>query len=129
MTTVDNKTVVRRFYDECMNQGRVESVAEVMAPDFVDHSYALQGIAATEQFVRDSRVRFPELHFTIEELIAEGQVVAVRWVGQGAYHTGQSARWTGMAFYHLKNGKITAHWANVDQLSLRQQLGLAPFSE
>lgn len=62
-------------------------------------------------------------------MIAEGHVVAVRWVGQGIHRNGKTARWTGMGFYHLENGKIVAHWANVDQLSLLQQLGLLPAAE
>jgi predicted ester cyclase len=63
---------------------------------------------------------------TFEELIAEGQTVAVRWRGQGRHQNGKFAEWTGMGFYRLREGKITDHWANVDQLGLRKQLGLLP---
>ena len=122
----DPKAIVRQFYEECMNQGLVDAVEQVIAPEFVGHSYQLQGVTAVQQFVQQSRARFPELHFTIEDIIAEGETVAVRWTGQGIHQTGKAVHWTGMGFYHVRAGKITAHWANVDQLSLRQQLGLLP---
>lgn len=124
MSLETNKQIVRRFYEECLNQGNLASVESVIAPQFVDHSYNLQGVAAVQQFVQESHQRFSDLQFMIEALIAEGPLVAVRWRGQGRHQNGKSAHWTGMGFYHVQDGKITAHWANVDQLGLRQQLGL-----
>ena len=124
MSVKANKLVVRRFYDDCMNHGNLASVEAVIAPQFVDHSYNLRGLTAVQQFIQESHQRFSDLHFTIEELIAEGSLVAVRWRGQGRHQSGKSVQWTGMGFYQLQDGKITDHWANVDQLGLRQQLGL-----
>jgi predicted SnoaL-like aldol condensation-catalyzing enzyme len=118
-----NKATVRRFYDACMNDGDPEAVPAVIAPEFTDHSYALRGVEAVQQFVRTSRANWPELRFTIDEIIAEGDIVAVRWTGTGRHAGGKQATWTGMGFYRLRDGRITDHWANVDQLSLQRQLG------
>jgi len=124
-----NRATVRRFSEACMNAGDLAAVEEVIASDFIDVSYGLRGMAAVKQFVQDSRSRFPQLTFTIEEIIAEGETVAVRWSGRGTHENGRSATWTGMGFYHLHEGQIVRHWANVDQVALLRQSGLPPFAE
>jgi predicted ester cyclase len=129
MSTEANKATVERFYTACMNSGDVSAVDAIIAPDFIDLSYDLQGVNAVKQFIQDSRARFPTLNFTIEEMIAEGETVAVRWTGRGTHQNSRSATWTGMGFYHLRQGQIIYHWANVDQVALLKQLQLAPFSD
>lgn len=106
--------MVRRFYEQCMNAGDVSAVAEVIAPKFVDRGYNMAGVAAAEEFVRRSCIDWPELHFAIEDIIAEGDRVAVRWTGHDTHKSGKKATWTGMGFYRIADGKIAEHWANVD---------------
>jgi predicted ester cyclase len=124
MQPEEAKTIVRRFYERCMNADDAAAVAEIIAPDFVDRSYAMSGIDAVLAFMQRSRADFPDLHFTIEDMIAEGDRVAVRWTGHGTHKNGRHATWTGMGFYRIVDSKIAEHWANVDQLGLQRQLGL-----
>jgi len=128
MSTETNKASVEQFYTACMNLGNLSAVDAVIAPDFLDLSYDLRGVDAVKEFIQESRSRFPMLNFTIEEMIAEGETVAVRWTGRGTHRNGRTATWTGMGFYHPRQGQIVRHWANVDQISLLKQLQLEPFS-
>lgn len=122
----NNKAVVAAFYNRCMNGGDVAAVAEVLAPDFVDHSSGLAGIPDMEDFVRESHRRWPVLTYTVEDIIAEGDRVAVRWTGRGTHRSGRAAGWTGMGFYRLRDGKIAEHWASAGTLGLVGQLELTP---
>ncbi len=106
----DNKAAVAAFYNRCLNHGDVAAVAALVAPDFVDQSYGLAGIAEVERFVTERRKRWPVLNYTIEDIIAEGDRVAVRWTGRGRGHDGREAAWTGMGFYRVRDGKIAEHW-------------------
>jgi predicted ester cyclase len=138
MTTVDNKTVVRRFYEEVMNQGRVEILDELMDENFVDHGETLfgspkgreilrQGIAMTHEILTNFTV-------TIEEMIAEGDMVGLRGVMRcthvgaflGVAPTGNELTWRGNAMFRLSEGKIVERWFNSDSISILRQLGLAP---
>jgi len=118
----NNKAVVAAFYNRCLSDGEVGAVAALVAPDFVDQSYGLAGIAEVERFVAERRKHWPVLTYTIEDIIAEGDRAAVRWTGRGTDHTGRNATWTGMGFYRLRDGKIAEHWASEDSLGLAQQL-------
>lgn len=125
----NNKSVVATFYNRCMSQGDIAAVSEIMAPDFVNRSSGLAGVVDVERFVVGSRQRWMTLAFTIDDIIAEGDRVAVRWTGRGTPRRGQEASWTGMGFYRLRDGKIVEHWASSDPLGLRQQLGDRPAGE
>lgn len=119
----NNKAAVAAFYNRCMNDGDVAAVSSLMAPDFVDQSYGLAGIAEVERFVAESRRRWPVLSYTIDDIIAEGDRVAVRWTGRGTDHAGRGVTWTGMGFYRLRDGKIAEHWASADQPGMMGQPG------
>lgn len=138
MTTTDNETIVRRFYEEVMNQGKVEVLDEVMDENFVDHGEALfgspkgreilrQGISATHGILAGLTV-------TLEGIIAEGDLVGVRGTmrctHQGAFlgvaPTGNELTWKGVAIFRLAGGKIVERWFNSDSISILRQLGLTP---
>jgi len=75
---------------------------------------------------------FPDLHLTIEDLIAEGNEVVLRWTGtgtqQGAFAgnppTGKQVTSTGIDIFRIANGKVVEHWSNSDDLGVLQQLGV-----
>lgn len=138
MTSEANKTVVRRFYEEVMHQGRTEVLDELMAEDFVDHGEALfgspqgretlrRGIAATHDIL-------PDLDVQLEEVIAEGELVGVRGVMRcthvgtflGVPGTGHELTWRGNAIFRVIDGKIAERWFNSDSIGILRQLGLAP---
>lgn len=118
----NHKAVVAAFYNRCLSDGEVGAVAALIAPDFVDQSYGLAGIAEVERFVAERRKHWPTLTYTVEDIIAEGDRVAVRWTGRGTDHTGRNASWTGMGFYRIRDGRIAEHWVSEDSLGLAQQL-------
>jgi predicted ester cyclase len=92
------------------------------------------GIAGEKQAVGLYRTAFPALHFTIEDLIVEGDRVVVRWPSRGTHlgelmgmpPTGQQRSPTGISILHCAGGKICEHWHNWDTLGLMQQLGVIP---
>jgi steroid delta-isomerase-like uncharacterized protein len=80
------------------------------------------------------RNAFPDVHFTIDEQIAEGDKVVTRWTGHGTHKgelagipaTGKSATVTGMGVDRIVNGKIVESWGIFDQFGMMQQLGVIP---
>ncbi|MFL5761858.1 MAG: nuclear transport factor 2 family protein [Thermomicrobiales bacterium] len=133
-----NKAVVRRFYEEVMNQGKVDVLDEVMDAEFDDHGEALfgsphgravirGGIEAVHSILKDLNVR-------LEDMVASGDMVGVRGtmtcklVGPflGVDASGNELKWGGIAMFEVKDGKITRRWFNSDSLNIMTQLGLYP---
>ena len=136
MSTEENKAIARRVV-EAMNAGDISLFESLLAPDGVEHA-APPGMPPTRetaiQFFTMLRAALPDLHYTIEDVIAEGDRIVQRATGSGTMKgeflgmpaTGKSATWSEMHIVRLKDGKIVEHWATVDQLGMLQQLGLAP---
>jgi steroid delta-isomerase-like uncharacterized protein len=139
----DNAAIVRRGFEEVWNQGKLNVVDEINAPDFIGHNEGRpddHGLAEFKRFVADTRTAFPDLHFTINELIVQGDSVAAGTTVTGT-HTGplvgrgdmpsipptsKSVSLMVSVLFHLRDGKIAETWAVVDNLSLLQQLGVIP---
>jgi predicted ester cyclase len=140
VSTEENKRVVRRFYEEVMNQGNADLLDEIMAEDFVDHGEALfgspQGRETLKEGVRGARGVLPDLHVTLHEVNAEGQLVGVRGTmrctHQGSFlnvaPTGHELSWLGLAIFRVVDGRITERWFNSDSISILRQMELAPVS-
>jgi steroid delta-isomerase-like uncharacterized protein len=140
MSAEEHKALVRRFYDEVWNQGRLEVVDELNAPTFVERTPA-PGLPPTKEGVKALvamyRTAFPDTQFTVDDVLAEGDGVAVRWTARGTHQrelqgipaTNKQVTVTGMDLYRLDNGKIAEHWGTWDQLGLLQQLGAIPAPE
>src|SRR6187200_3449772 len=77
-----NKQAVRRIYDEAVNAGRTAVLADLIAPEFTGPDGA-RGPAAFGANVDALRAGFPDIRFTIEDVVAEGDRVAVRWTWKG----------------------------------------------
>jgi len=139
MTSTENLAVVHRLLD-AMVTGNMADLAQVVAPNWTNHDPNLppmQGLEGAKQLVNIWRTAFPDIKFTIEDSISEGDKVAVRFrfVGKntGAFMdmpaTGKSATGTGTGIFRVANGKITDNWVNFDALGLMQQLGFVPIPE
>ena|SRR5438876_3377140 len=120
MSVDDNKAIIRRIFDEALNQGKLELVDQFFTADFVDHSTPDQipGSAGVRSFFLDVRSSFPDIHVTIDDIIAEGSRVVVRTTWRGT-HMGKYAgnepsrkqvRGTLMQIFHLENGRIVEEW-------------------
>jgi len=114
MSTEDNKANVRRGY-EALNQRNVAVFDELLTPDIVFHtaSTTIQGLAAYKQFLSMLFTAFPDLQFTIEDMIAEGDFVVVRHTTRGTHQgnfrgippTGKQVSGTGMFIDRIVHGK------------------------
>jgi steroid delta-isomerase-like uncharacterized protein len=133
-----NKTISRRVIEEALNEGRLETVDELIAPTFVNHDPSatgeLSGPDGMKQLVEGYRTAFPDLRVTIEDQLAEGDRVATRWTARGTHQgelmgiaaTGKEATVTGLSIDRITDGKIVESWNNWDTLGLLQQLGVVP---
>jgi steroid delta-isomerase-like uncharacterized protein len=132
-----NKTVSRRLTEEAFNQGKYDVIEELVAPTFVNHDPATgdtKGPEGTRELIEGYRSAFPDIKITIEEQIAEGDLVVTRWIGTGTHKgelmgiapTGKGTTVTGVTIDKIKDGKIVESWNNWDTLGLMRQLGVVP---
>ena len=135
MSTEENKTLLRRTY-EAVNQGNLTAFFEQFTPDFVlrNGSLTIQGLDAFKQLEAMLLAALPDIHYTVEDLLAEGNKVAVRLTVTGTHRgvflgippTGKHTTVTESAISRIVGGKIAEHWSETDMLGLLQQLGVIP---
>jgi len=131
-----NKLIARRHAEEVLSQGNLGLVDEIFASDFVGHapSGETHGPEAMKQFVSALRRAFPDLRVTVEDQIAEGDKVTIRWTSRGTHTgefqgmppTGRQMTMTAMTLARIANGKIVEAWTETDTLGMLQQLGAIP---
>src|SRR5690242_6615855 len=136
MSTEDNKALIHRINEEGLNQHNPALVDELCAPNFVFHngSRTIQGLPAYKRYLAPFFSAFPDIQFTTEDLIAEGDIVAVRRTFRGTHTgslmgmppTGKQVTTTAMTFNRIANGKFVEGWNNADDLGLLRQLGVIP---
>lgn len=134
--TTDNKAIVRRFIDEIFVEGRPETVDELLADDFVAHTWPSTGHPKDDLKSAIDRASkgLANPAFTIDDMIAEGDQVAVRLttsatqVGEfmGMPPSGKTYRIEEIHIFRVRNGKVTEHWHQFDQMGLMKQLGAMP---
>jgi steroid delta-isomerase-like uncharacterized protein len=136
----DNTTAARRVVEEAFNEGRLETLDELMSADVVGHDAALpeptRGVDAQKEQIDGYRRAFPDIHMTIEDLVAADDTVVTRWTGHGTntgplWHmepTGKEATVTGITIDRFADGRIVESWTNWDTLGMMQQLGVIPVS-
>ncbi len=128
-----NKARIRRVIEQAYSRGDLSVVDEVGAKDMVIHapSQEIRGREGAKQYVTMLRAAFPDLHFTIEDQIAEGDVVVTRWTARGTHKgqfqsippTGREIRLVGADIDRITDGQVVECGAHVDALGLMQQLG------
>lgn len=136
MAGEDNKSLVRRLFDETWTKGNVNIADELIAANYVNHDPALppgapQGREGFKQAVALYRKAFPDLKLTIDEQAADGDRVVTRWTARGTHGgelfgippTGKMATTTGITFSRVSGGQVMEDWTNWDTLGLMQQLG------
>ncbi len=137
MGTAENKAIVRRSYDEVWSKGQLALVNELYAADFVLYDPLTPGVRGPEgyrQYVIGMRTPFPDLQFTVEEQLAEGDKVTTRWAARGTHQkefmglppTGEQGVLTGITISRIVDGKIVEERSNWDALGFLQQLGIIP---
>lgn len=128
--------VIRRYFDELFNRGRLEVVDELLAPDYVNHSPGSpeqpRGREGVKQVVAALRAAFPDLHYSIDELIEGSDAVAVRTTMTGTHRgdlfglppTGRSITVAQITLERFRGDQIIAHHRLTDELGMMRQLGV-----
>jgi steroid delta-isomerase-like uncharacterized protein len=134
MSVEENKALARRWNDEIWNKGNIAAADELMATNFVWRS-APPGMASDlESFKQYAATlsSFSDVSCVAEDMVAEGDKVAVRWTWSGKHTseymgiapTGRQATMTGISIIHIVGGKITAEWDEQDNMGFMAQLGV-----
>ncbi len=137
MMSEENKDFVRRGWEEVANQKNMDALEEFYAADAVWHEpdQELQGLEEIRQYVALNFAAFPDVNFTVEDVIAEGDKAVTRWTVRGTHQgeteefgppTGRQIELEGLTLHRFEGGKIVEEWERFDNLSFMQQLGLAP---
>ena len=131
---VANKTLVRRFYNEVYVDWNMALVDEVVSPRFTSHDWPDGGSTGPQAF-RDYyaaiRSAVPDARYEVDDLIADGDRVAVRWrllgTHEGAFGgiapTGKPIALRGIAIYRLDAGKLMERWVVSDLHGLLEEIG------
>lgn len=138
MSTEANKALVRRYLEELWNNRDLSLADEIVNPTYVFHSQSvpedLHGTEGVGHMVGMITGAFPDVEFTIEDLVAEGDTVAVRWSAlsthQGDYMgiapTGKSVTVHLVAIHRVEDGKLAETWVAWDNLAVLRQIGAFP---
>jgi steroid delta-isomerase-like uncharacterized protein len=137
MSTEHNKATVHRIFDEFLNTGNPDAADELFAADFVNHSPgrgASPDREGMKKFITSLRTTFPDLKLVPDDLIAEGDRVAIRMTISGTHQgeiagvapTGKRITWAALSVLRFADGKAVERWNISDELDLLRQLGVRP---
>jgi steroid delta-isomerase-like uncharacterized protein len=138
MSTETNKALIRRWIEEGWNAGNLAVVDTIYAPNVVQHDPSspapVTSGEALKLYVGGFLTAFPDLRFTIDDLLAEGDKVFWRFTAQGSHNgplmnippTGKRATVTGMVLFRVANEKVAEVWVNFDTLGMLQAIGVIP---
>jgi steroid delta-isomerase-like uncharacterized protein len=133
-----NKSLVRRFYEEVENKGNLALVDELFAPDFKDvyntvAPFPVQGREGIKRLAAALK-QMMDLHITVEELVAEGDKVVARFTSRSTHKTeffgvpatGKQLPGAGVEIFRIANGKIAERWVYIDMMPTLAALGVLP---
>ena len=136
MSIEENKAIVRRYVG-VHDHKNLEVLDDIVSPDYSYHGpgdVRLNGLADLRQFISQYHTAFPDLNFTVEDMIAEGDKVVTRFkisathTGEltGTAPTGNQVNATGIFIVRIVDRKVVAEWENFDELGMMQQIGAVP---
>ena len=133
--TTETQKMIDRIPLEVLNNNKFELVDEIYATNYVEHT-PQPGVAPTregfKQFAVALKKAFPDLRYTIEDVIDSGDKIVHRLTASGTMKadfagmpaTNKHATWTEIHIGKVVNGRLTEHWGLVDQLGMLVQLGV-----
>jgi steroid delta-isomerase-like uncharacterized protein len=136
--SADNKAVVRRLYEEVWNKRKLEVINEIISPSHALQASNIFGSSiGPEAYKRNALLFFagyPDLHWTIEDTIAEKDKVVACWTISGTHKgdylgvpaTNKKISVEGITIHHITNGKIMDSYVSWDIWGMMQQLGVVP---
>jgi steroid delta-isomerase-like uncharacterized protein len=133
----ENKTLIRRWFEEVWNKGREEAIDEMFAEDAIAHGLAeeggepLRGPTGFKPFFQKFRAAFPDIEVVVEDTISEGDKVVARCTVRGKHQSDslgfaasqRPMEITGICIVRTRDGKIVEAWNNYDFMSMFKQLG------
>jgi steroid delta-isomerase-like uncharacterized protein len=140
MSTEDNKALARRYWD-AWKTGHMAILHDIASADHIFHDGAGREVRGTPgRTIPRFRTAFPDLHFAIEDIFADGDKVVVRWTAHGTHRgdieivgsagtippTGKQVTFFGIDIFHIAGDKLVEGWRSWDRLGLLQQLGAVP---
>jgi steroid delta-isomerase-like uncharacterized protein len=136
MSTDQNKAIVQRALDQVFNAGNLEAVDDLYAPDFVNHAPAglgstIRGTDGVKHNVTRWHTAFPDLHFTVEHEVAEGDLVVSHWTARGTHlgplsgspPSGREVTVRAIELSRLAANRIVEQWLLWDAADLLGELG------
>lgn len=134
-TEDENETISRRWHEDVINQGDLDALDEILAPDVVHHAGTFPdgvGIDVVKTVLGALLTGFPDVQHTIEQVIAQDDLVVIRWQAEGTHSgefqgyaaTGKRVTRTGINIFRIECGRIAEEWSEVDGLGRLRELGL-----
>jgi len=128
-----NKALVREFLGEAWGKGNMAAVDELMAADYVEHPRPSNLPAGTEglkHLIAAYRTAFPDLKVTLDDIFAEGEMVAFRWSVNGTHlgdwlgiaPTGNHVAATGITIFRIAGGQVVESWTSIDLSPAEEEL-------
>src|SRR5215208_6133677 len=124
-----NKTLARRWFEDLFSCVKQKTANEILSAEFVDHltHEDERGLEELKHYVGIYRNAFPDIQDTVEEIVAEGDKVVIRWRSRGTHQgefmgvppTGRDVTFTGMRLFRIAENKIAESWVNIDERSLQ----------
>jgi steroid delta-isomerase-like uncharacterized protein len=138
--TETNKVVARRFGEEVWGRGDMQAAEEVLAEDFIEHNPVpgqAPGGEGHEQVLKVWRAAFPDLTITVDDLLADGDRVGLRWTAHATHRgelmgmpaTGRRVTLTGIDILRIVDGRIVERWSEFNHAEMLQQLGALPATQ
>ncbi|MGO8757820.1 MAG: ester cyclase [Terracidiphilus sp.] len=132
-----NREVIRAFIEDVLSQGRLERANDLVKEDFVELDPLPgqeQGREGLKAIIHMLRLAFPDMHWAVKEMVAEGDKVVTRFVWTGTHRgaflgipaTGTSVEVKGVVIDRLEDGKMADSRILMDTMGLMQQLGVIP---
>lgn len=132
-----NIALVRKFFEVGPSKGDLAAADALLHPAFSLHTPLPTpgpGIAAMNNVITTCRAAFHGLHVTIDDMMADGEMVTARFTARGIHKgefmglppTGKAIMMTGIEIFRIKDGKIAELWGEVNLMGLMQQLGILP---
>lgn len=131
------KDIARSYFQKIWNERHIERISEVVAEDFVAHEprSTRHGLDGVRQVFERLTAAFPDLHWDIRDIVAEGDKVAVWWTLRGTHRgrfmdfepTGMRVTYSGVQLMRLARGRIAEVWTFHDELGLLLQLANMPY--
>lgn len=130
------ENMVGRWFQEVWNQGRRQTIDELLAPECVIHDgpTSLRGPAEFQKFFDRMHADFTNIHVTMHDIISAGDMASARWTVSmkpkaGAPGGGKEIRVTGMCMIRFGGGRFQEAWQNWDMLGIMEQMGTVPPSD